>query len=157
MAHRATAAMVLAAIFSYGAVARGQTSSCDGIGIIDADQPLRSECPSMVVSSDEELRGAIIGGAVTAGVAYLFASALAALQPQRSPYVDSIPVFGAIWSAAHNEPSDRTQLLIFSAGLQAAGLLITLVTAAELHAPERLRFEVGACATGAGAAVTWRY
>jgi hypothetical protein len=108
--------------------------------------------------SEDELEAVLIGGASAAALGYLVSSVLVATQPHRTPVVDSIPVFGAVWSVAHNETSDRTTpLLLFSAGVQAIGILVTVASATELHDLRKLGLDIGVCSSGAGASFTWRY
>ena len=108
--------------------------------------------------SESELEGVLIGGVSAAALGYLVANVLVATQPHRNAVLDGLPVFGAVWSVAHNEASDQaTPLLLFSAGVQAIGLLVTVAAATELHDLRRLGIEVGACSSGGTVSFTWRY
>ncbi|MGZ3428345.1 MAG: hypothetical protein ACXVCV_16950, partial [Polyangia bacterium] len=93
-----------------------------------------------------------------ATISYLFAAILISQQPHSVPTVDAIPVVGTIVAAQRYvlDPS-ATPLLLFSAGVQAIGILVAGVGAAELAARRRLMLDVGASATGAGVGVTWRF
>ena len=168
----AAAATVVSAILSCGAVAHAQSFACGNVGVADADPPLdaelappgapRGSCVPLIPSevSESELEGVLIGGASAAALGYVVANVLVATQPHRTQLLDGIPVFGAVWSVAHNEASDRTTpLLLFSAGVQAIGLLVTIAAATELHDLRRLGIEVGggACSNGGAVSFTWRY
>lgn len=107
---------------------------------------------------EDELEAVLIGGASAAALGYLVSNVLVAMQPNRTAVVDGIPVFGSIWSVAHNDAGDRTTpLLLFSAGVQAIGILVTVAAATELHDLRRLNLDINACATGAGMSVGWRF
>lgn len=108
--------------------------------------------------SEDELEAVLIGGASAAALGYLVANVLVATQVHRTAVVDGIPVFGAIWSVAHNDAGDRTTpLLLFSAGVQAIGILVTVAAATELHDLRRLNLDISACATGGSMSVSWRF
>jgi hypothetical protein len=108
--------------------------------------------------SEEELEAVLIGGVSAAALGYLVANVLVAQQPHRTPTIDAIPIFGAVWSVAHNEAADRTTpMLLFSAGVQAIGLLVTVAAATELHDLRKLGLDFSASPQGAGMSFTWRY
>ncbi|HEY2746098.1 MAG TPA: hypothetical protein VGL86_15790 [Polyangia bacterium] len=108
--------------------------------------------------TEDELEAVLIGGVSAAALGYLVANVIISQQPHRTPTIDGIPVFGAIWSVAHNQAMDRTTpLLLFSAGVQAIGLLVTVAAATELHDLRRLGLDFSASAQGAGVTYTWRY
>lgn len=108
-------------------------------------------------ASEAELRGVVIAGVTTAIVSYVFANVLATTQP-RFQIVDGIPIIGAITSVAHNRLDDqRAPVLLFTAALQTAGLLLALASGIELRERRRLRVDVGASPWGAGVALTARY
>ncbi len=114
--------------------------------------------PQQSEVSEDELEAVLIGGVSAAALGYLVANVLVAQQPHRTPTVDGIPIFGAVWSVAHNEAMDRTTpLLLFSAGVQAIGLLVTVASATELHDLRKLGLDFSASSTGAGMTYTWRY
>jgi hypothetical protein len=177
---RVAAATVVSAILSCGVTAHAQTFACGSVGLGDADPPLDAEllptadgahctppantpcthCLPFVATevSEDELEAVLVGGAAAAALGYLAANILVAMQPHRTGMVDGIPVFGAVWSVAHNEANDRTTpLLLFSAGVQAIGILVTVAAATELHDLRKLNIDLSACATGAGATITWHY
>jgi hypothetical protein len=107
---------------------------------------------------EDELEAVLIGGASAAALGYLVSNVLVAMQPHRTAVVDGIPVFGAIWSVAHNDAGDRTTpLLLFSAGVQAIGILVTVAAATELHDLRRLNLDISASATGGSMSVGWRF
>ena len=177
---RVAAATVVSAILSCGVTAHAQSFACGSVGLGDADPPIDAEllpkpdeahcappattpcthCLPFVATeaSEDELEAVLIGGASAAALGYLAANILVSMQPHRTGMVDGIPVFGAVWSVAHNEASDRTTpLLLFSAGVQAIGILVTVAAATELHDLRRLNIDLSACANGAGATVGWRF
>jgi hypothetical protein len=108
--------------------------------------------------TDTELTAVIVAGATAATISYLFAAVLISQQPHSVATVDNIPVIGTIIAAQRYvaDPS-ATPLLLFSAGVQAIGILIAGVGGAELAAHHRLQVDVGASASGAGAGITWRF
>ncbi|MDB4970256.1 MAG: hypothetical protein JWN44_5945 [Myxococcales bacterium] len=177
MTHRAAALMV-AVMLSSGATARGQpVAGVAGLGMVDVD-PVPVE-PALASESDDqprppprgccccgflppapsehELTGMLAAGVSAAGVAYLFATVYTLTQPHAQS-VDLLPVVGAIASAARSPLYDRSPpLLLFSAGVQAVGILVAVAVGAELASRRRLMIDVGASPCGAGVSVTWRH
>jgi hypothetical protein len=184
MAQRAlAAALVVSAILSFGSTARGQPVDTVDVSDVDpapteetsAPSPPPTSGPSLVPAAplpcvhpccchledsettDAELKGVVVGGVTTAIVSYLFASVFASTQPHFS-LVDGIPIVGAITSVAHNRLDDqRTPVLLFSAALQTAGVLLAVASGVELKERRRYRIDVGACPYGASVAITVRY
>ena len=100
----------------------------------------------------------IAAGEPAATVASLIAAVSMNSEPHRGLPVEGLPVVGAIVAAARNPADDRTTpLLLFSAGVQAIGILVAGVTVAELAERRHLLLDVGASPSGAGVSVTWRY
>jgi hypothetical protein len=133
---------------------------CQGSQCAQCQPAMCPHCLPLVPkeASEDELEAVLIGGVSAAALGYLVANVLVAQQPHRTPTVDGIPVFGAVWSVAHNEAMDRTTpILLFSAGVQAIGLLVTVASATELHDLRRLGLDFSASASGAGMTYTWRY
>lgn len=181
--NRAAAAMVVSALLSGSAVAHGQSFVSGSAGVSDVDPPIEADLTPNVQSaglppcpctptmcapscmpliapevSEDELEAVLIGGASAAALGYLVSNVIVSTQPHRTPVVDAIPIFGAVWSVAHNETADRTTpMLLFSAGIQAIGLLVTVASATELHDLRKLGIDLGVSANGAGASLTWHY
>lgn len=174
----ATALMVTAICFS--ATARAQPVACCGIGVDDVDLadvkpeveapppappltlPLPPCCGMAAIApgepSDGELTGVIAGAASAAVVSYLLATLFASTQPHNVPLVDGIPVLGAIVAASRNPLDDRTTpLLLFSAGVQAIGILVAATVGVGLAERRQIRLDFGACPSGAGASVSWHF
>lgn len=105
--------------------------------------------------SREDLEGLLAGGAGVAIASYFLGTQLARSQDHSLPVVDNIPIVGAVASAARNSGGRDTPLLLFSAGVQAMGLLIVAATASDLAELKRLSIEVGP--NGCGASFTWRF
>ncbi len=170
MARIAAAAVMVMTILSLASVARGQPSSIVGLqdagpvpddepdALVPTASPLAPCCccgMDRIGATDRELTGVIAGGAAAAIVSYLFATLYATAQPHSLPTVEGIPIAGAIVAAARNPVDDRNApLLLFSAGVQAIGVLVAAVAGADRAELRRLNIEVGACPGGFG--VSWR-
>ena len=169
---RAVAATVVIAILASSAATRAQSFAGGTITLGDVDPPPNDAaepppppplcvCPRCLppppdAPSEDELEAVLVGGVSAAALGYLVSNVMVAQQTHRTPTVDSIPVFGAVWSVAHNSAADRsTPLLLFTAGVQAIGILVTIAAATELHDLRNL--ELAASPTGAGVTYTWRY
>ena len=170
----AATALMVATILSLGSTARGQPSG--GVDVQDADEAPPPEQPRLAAPvlpaltpccccgmasigpSEPELTAVIAGGSAAAIMAYVFAAVYANAQPHSVPAIEGIPVAGAIVAAVRNPADDRgTPLLLFSAGVQAIGILVAAVTGADLAERRRLNLEVAPCAGGGAIGVTWRY
>lgn len=167
---RVAAATVVSAFLSCSTLAHAQSFACGSVGIADVDPPLDAElvppgappgsCVPLVPSetTERELEAVLISGVTAAALGYLVSNVLVNTQPHRNLVIDNIPIFGAIWSVSHNSADDRsTPLLLFSAGVQAIGLLVTVASATELHDLRRIGLEVSACSSGGGVSLSWHY
>lgn len=150
------AALVLLAAGGWPATARGQTTcDCCDCRVLDLtpDETERIRGPSQ-----DELEALLAAGAGTAVASYILGIMVARTEPHQIAAVDDLPVVGAVASAARNTFADRnTSLLVFSAGLQAMGLLVVAAAATDLAALRRLSLEINAGPNGCGASVTWRF
>jgi hypothetical protein len=108
--------------------------------------------------SERELQGVLAAGAATGIAAYLASVFVARAEPHSIAAVDGIPIVGAMVASARN-PGDRqgAPLLLASAGLQMAGLLMAAAAATELHEMHSWSVAVGAGRDGCGATVTWHF
>jgi len=172
MARSVAAAWVVAAIVSFGSAARAQPALI-GVGVQDADPPTADDAPRQLLPcncrlvpelspldpNEVELTSAIVASASVAGLSYIMALTLASRSNGASA-VSAIPVFGAIVTAQrnHNLDDSTTPLLLFSAGVQAIGILVAAVAGADL-ARLRRRVEVDLSVSPAGGCVstTWRF
>jgi hypothetical protein len=164
MTRTVAAAMVAAAIWSYHSTARGQPAI---IGVQDVDPsfaaaappPPRPCCCRFVPSDPEEseLTAVIVAGATAVAVSHLLATAFIVNQHGASP-IDPIPVIGTVIAAQRSAADDRTvPLLLFSAGVQAIGILVVGMASAELAQRHRLLVEAFASPSAAGVTIGWRY
>ena len=139
------------------------TAPCTGCQEAQCGHCAPASCPLCQLPppsevSEDELEAVLIGGVSAAALGYLVANVLVAQQPNRTATVDGLPVFGAVWSVAHNAAMDRTTpLLLFSAGVQAIGVLVTVAAATELHDLRKLNLDFSASSSGAGVTYTLRY
>ncbi|MCA1664771.1 MAG: hypothetical protein LC659_10955 [Myxococcales bacterium] len=132
--------------------ARAQVCACPGCCQPPADEGNFESGPS-----EHELHAVMAGGATAAVAAYVLGVFAARAQTHESAAVDGIPIAGAVASAARNAPDDRnTPLLLFSAGVQAMGLLVIAAAATDLAALHRWSVDVGAGPGGCGVRLTWR-
>jgi hypothetical protein len=164
MTRTVAAAMVATAIWSYHSTARGQPAI---IGVQDADPPLAGSVPPApqqcccrfvpVDPEESELTAVIVASATAVAVSHLLATAFIVNQRGLSP-IDPIPVVGTIIAAQRNSVDDRTvPLLLFSAGVQAIGILVVGMASAELAQRHRLLVEAFASPSSAGVSIGWRY
>jgi hypothetical protein len=136
--------------------ARAQPCTCSG-----CCQPLVPPPPDErepeTGPSEHELHAVMAGGATAAIAAYVLGVFAARAQNHTNAAIDNIPIAGAVASAARNAPDDHnTPLLLFSAGVQAMGVLVIAAAATDLAALRRLSVEVGAGPGGCGVRLTWR-
>jgi hypothetical protein len=86
-------------------------------------------------------------------VSYLVGTTYALSLPHPNRAFDLVPVIGAIGSADRNrDPATATHVLIFSAGTQAVGILLAVLSAVEYHRAleeRRLSFQLGPTPGGA--------
>ncbi|MCU1279301.1 MAG: hypothetical protein JWM53_2847 [bacterium] len=169
MGQAAAAALMVAAILSCSATARGQPALIgmqDDLqdAVPDAEPPPPSCCcccrfvPKPGEPTETELTAVIVAGATGAALSQFLALVFIANQPHSLPAVDTIPVIGTIFAAQRNVLDARTMpLLLFSAGVQAIGILVAGVAGAELAAQRRLLVDLAASPAGAGVGITWRY
>jgi hypothetical protein len=158
MTRTVAAAMVAAAIWSYHSTARGQPAI---IGMQDADPPAPPACCCRLAPGDPEeveLTAVIAASATVVAVSHLLAIAFIANQHHGLSAIDPIPVIGTIIAAQRNALDDRTvPLLLFSAGVQAIGILVVGMASAELAQRHRLLVDAFASSSGAGISIGWRY
>ncbi len=129
--------------------------TCCGCGPLDPD-PLA--LPPLETPRRAELDAVLASGAAATVVSSVAAVLLARNQPHSIPAVDDIPVAGAVAAAARNTTDQRdTPLLLFTAGVQAMGLLVIAAAATDLAELRRLQLDLEAGPGGCGAAVTLRF
>ena len=135
--------------------ARAQACTCPGCCQLVAPPPDAPDPESG--PSEHELHAVMAGGATAAVAAYVVGVFAARGQNHQNAAIDNIPIAGAVASAARNAPDDHnTPLLLFSAGVQAMGLLVIAAAATDLAALRRLSVDVGAGPGGCGVRLTWR-
>jgi hypothetical protein len=108
--------------------------------------------------SERELESVLVAGASTGLVAYLTSVFVAHSEPHSIAAVDGLPVAGAVVASARNA-GDRfgAPLLLASAGLQMAGLLMMAAAATEMHEKRSWSVDVSAGRDGCGATLTWHF
>jgi hypothetical protein len=160
MVRVSVAALAMVAGLSFSSTARSQACTCCGCG---APELLPSAAPAGLDPelasgpSQAELKGVLAGGATAAIASYVVGVLVARTQTHPMAAIDDIPIAGAVASAARNAPDDRnTPLLLFSASVQAMGLLVIAAAAADLSALRRFSVDVGVGPNGCGASLTWR-
>jgi len=136
------------------APARAQACTCPGCCQLVPPPP--NQLDPANGPSRRELNAVMAGGATAAIGAYVAGIFAARAQNHQNIAIDSIPIAGAVASAARNAPDDRTPLLLFSAGVQAMGLLVIAAAATDLAALRRLSVDVGAGPNGCDVRLTWR-
>jgi hypothetical protein len=135
--------------------ARAQPCACSGCCQLLPPPP--DERDPETGPSEHELHAVMAGGATAAVAAFVLGVFAARAQNHTNAAIDNIPIAGAVASAARNAPDDHnTPLLLFSAGVQAMGLLVIAAAATDLAALRRLSVDVGAGPGGCGVRLTWR-
>lgn len=156
MARVAVAALCWMLIFCFAAPVRAQECACPSCcqRLVPTPSDIRDVEGG---PSETELKAVMAGGATAAIGAYVAGFFAARAQHHQNAAIDAIPIAGAVASAARNAPDDHnTPLLLFSAGLQAMGLLVIAASATDLAALRRLAVDVEAGPGGCGVRLTWR-
>jgi hypothetical protein len=146
-------------LVSWSAAARGQPCDCACTGRSDNLLPCDPCAGTPHESATIAELQAVMASSLAVGLtSYVFATAWASTQPHFVWTTDTIPVAGAIVSAARNGGSRDTPLLLFAAATQAIAILVATVAGTEI-AEERRRWDimVGASSNGAGAMFGLRY
>ncbi|MDB4967839.1 MAG: hypothetical protein JWN44_3528 [Myxococcales bacterium] len=158
-----TAWIALTAIISWAATARAQPcASCPSEAgeatVREPELELIPVRPPDGAPRDRDLKMQLAVGLGVVAVSYAFGIIVARAQPHSISVVDSVPIVGAVSSAARNPLDNQlTPALLISAGLQAMGLLVLVASGVELAQRARFRVDVGCNAAGGNVELTWRY